>query len=243
MSHISQHRLSQSDFAVEYERALGIFHTLRDEYSRRTFSGQKFVITSEITRRLRATAEFPSQRYANALDQLRVAGHHARSVRPPDMRAEHFDNYLSVFYILVELDCLKYVSLFIDQGLNDQSLPIEFDDLKRTINIPAENDFHARFFHEQYRWCPMLFSLNMDGNCSKSNRVIPFCRKEKIEPRLGGFTPSSHISTLWKVEVPEELVAEPLRERVEHSRLQRQVKGAYNEITTVRVSFRAGYVK
>lgn len=191
---------------------------------------------SEVTRRLREKSEPSNHDYCNDLEQLRVTAHHSYYPDPPHLRREDLDKYLSVFYILVELGCPNYMSLFIDKGLDDQHLPITVEDLKSKIRTPMELNaeaFYENFFREQYRWCPMVFDLNMGGNGFKNNPIVPLCSKEKIEPRRGGLAPG-HISTLWKVEVPEELVTERLRDKVEHSRVQRQVEGT-DEMVTVSV--------
>ncbi|KAK7753926.1 hypothetical protein SLS62_004024 [Diatrype stigma] len=137
------------------------------------------------------------------------------------------DDYLSVFYILIELNCTRYIGLFRDKGLDDHHLPITLGDLKSKIEIQTSdgNGFHERFFNEQYRWCPMVFDLNMSSNGSRDNPVIPLCRKERIEPRRDGYKALNHISTLWKVEVPEELITERLRDKIEHAKLPQTLEG------------------
>lgn len=239
MFQASQRHSSQTYFAAEYDTALNRFRALRDEYGRKTSCGREFVIVSEVTRRLRKRSEAynhgSSDHYCSDLEHLRITAHHAHFSYPPDLHPEDLDKYLSVFYILIELGCPQHIRLFLDRGLDDQHLPIALEDLKSKISLPPtsdEDNFHESFFREQYRWSPMVFDLNMGGNDSKHDPVIPLYRKEKIEPRRGGSAPG-HISTLWKVEVPEELVTERLRDKIANAQIQRQVEGT-DEIATVK---------
>ena len=219
-------------YGNQYSIARSRFQSLVDEYRRTTSTGKDFILVSEVTRRLLKKSESSDHRHNDDLEHLRITGHHRHFKSPPSFQASHIDEYQSVFYTLVDIDCPHLIDQFLKRGINDWLLPASLDVLQKNIETD-ETDFHKRFLREQYRWCPLMFDLKMNHSSSTSDRIVPLCLKEKIEPRRGICTRPEHISTLWKVEVPEELVTRKLRDRIEHSRVQRDVEGPGNEIVTV----------
>ena len=189
-----------------------------------------------MTRRLREKSGPFNHVHNSDLEHLRVTAHHRHSRGVPYFRTEDFDRYQAVFYTLVELDYPQYIRHFLENGLDDQKLPIPLEDLKRIIQVD-DNGFLQKFAREQYRWCPLVFDLNMNNNGFRPDRIIPLCRKEKIEPRRGIYKRHGHISTLWKVEVPDELITNHLRDRVMHSKIQRKVEGTDDESVVVSVTY------
>lgn len=229
-------RSPQAFYEAKYRRALEHFRSLSDEYRRTTYCGREFIIVSEVTRRLREKSGSLDHELANDLEHLRITAHHRHSTSVPRFRTKDFDEYQSVFYTLVELDYPQYINKFLDNGLDDQKLPISLDDLQRMIKTD-HNGFHEQFLQVQYRWCPLVFDINMNSNGSTLDRIIPLCHKEKIEPRRGIYARPRHISTLWKVEVPEELVTSRLQEQVKHARIKREIENTDGETVYVRVPY------
>ncbi|KAI0024210.1 hypothetical protein F4780DRAFT_776037 [Xylariomycetidae sp. FL0641] len=219
--------MEPSDFAAEFKVARQEFLALRARFTRSTYAGHEFVLVGEVTAALGKRSDTCADRYSNDLERLANTGHHTHYLHQPELSMAELQNYLSVFYTLVEMDCPHYICLFRERGLDDHSLPLDLDTFQRTIRageVADYGNFFLNFHARQRAWSPVTFDLHM--GTSYNQRIVPLCRKTKIEPYRDGYIPEEKDSTLWKVEIPEELMTTRLKDKLTFAMVQRELDTA-----------------
>ncbi|UQC73822.1 uncharacterized protein CLUP02_00469 [Colletotrichum lupini] len=230
---------SKSDFKLQYQIALSEFVEIRREETRTSACKQKFVLVDNVTKRLKSRSATCSTQYDNNLDRLQRTAYLQYELEPPQMRAQHYeeDEYLAIFYTLLDIQAPSLINLFRDNGLN--KLPIELTYLKKCIKPPPKprfHDFHERFYKTQFDWCPIRFDMGMRQ--VYRDAVSPLSRKEKITPYREGKGPKENNATLYAIDVPEELVGRQLREKMASAKIERQGEGRNGKGLTYRFALK-----
>ncbi|CAO2655474.1 Nn.00g105380.m01.CDS01 [Neocucurbitaria sp. VM-36] len=113
------------------------------------------------------------------------------------------DCCLIVFSILLDLELGHLIDLFSKKMIVDRRLPEDLLSLKKKLqSLPDGEHVAERFNQRQWKFCPAIFSLNMENEYFE-DRIIPICRKTSLNS--GG---TAHV---WQIVVQEEFVDRKLR--------------------------------
>jgi len=220
-------------YKEEYRIALAEFHEHRKCYERTVLDNKKCIAVDLLTARLQEPYE-ADKRYHHDLHRLLFTEHHSRSSQPPSMQLGDLMPYCRIFCILLSIGYPKLAELFEHKGLDDSKLPIDRATLAKEIEQRAiwkalgdDNylTFYDQFCKEQYAWCPVVLDFHMRLPCH--NEILPFYRKEKIQPYKDELVTDD--VTLWKIDVLEEFISQNLRKKLDES-LWRQHEAATGQV-------------
>ncbi|KAF4899595.1 Serine/threonine-protein kinase mph1 [Colletotrichum fructicola] len=212
-------REQRSGFERQYDAAYHEFEALRKKNTRISACGQEFVLADNVTKALMKQSPARSDGYDHDLHRLGHTAYHRENSAPPQMMKHEYQEYLLVFYTLLDIGAPSLVHQFRDSGRNSDFLPIDMVDLKRNIDPPSDfENFHQKFYDRQFAWCPIKLELGM---CRKFHRSIsPFSRKAKMEPYRDDAGARHNNANLYTIEVLEELVGPNLRTKMSSARFE-----------------------
>jgi hypothetical protein len=184
--------------------------------------GRSYVLISKLLEWWESAATFQGHSMTQASRLLHYAyrdvPYHSRYMN----REKLFDSppCIIVFTILLKISCGDLVHLFRILQKFDKDLPIGIESLKSAFNrmatkrerprdISNPDDLAAAFHKEQWKFCPVKFSLR-DCPDFGPNHIIPIHKKEIISKKGG-------TAELWQIEVFKEFVAENLQGAVKSS--------------------------
>ena len=195
------------DDTIDYQAEIDYFHRLRDaniRYEASDIGGRAFVLVPNVTDALLQ----PCPTFEDKLTRLLWAAYGQIDGQAPQVKATQLHGHLPVFYALLDLDLGHRIHEFLDDNLKD--LPIPKHKLEKFLD-PVIMDI---FFDQQWRWCPMVFRWRMYGRLEYKEYIVPIVARTKIEPSRDGLPKSDRKAALWIVEVPTELVEEPIKEKL-----------------------------
>ncbi|GKT46580.1 uncharacterized protein ColSpa_06761 [Colletotrichum spaethianum] len=218
------------NFNEQFKAALEEFDIIRKEETRISASGEEFVLVENVTKRLTSALPSPAYQtdsmYVDKLDRLAQTAYFQHNSNPPHLRRRDYDDYLSVFYILLDIGAPALIHQFRECNFNTDALPIDYPRLLRYIPSPSRfADFHKRFYKQQFCWCPIRFEMGMGRKYPDC--ISPFSFKHKITPYRDGKGPRENTASLYEIDVPEELVGPELRKSMASARVERQEKGTH----------------
>ncbi|KAI1339834.1 hypothetical protein F5Y15DRAFT_415753 [Xylariaceae sp. FL0016] len=218
-------KYTNHDYAKDHDIALSEFREHRQACERKAFDGRKFVLVNALTARLQDRSSTCTEHYKHDFDRLYKTAFFKQSPEPPSIRLDDLNaRFLRVFYILLDVGhsmIRQFMELFHSQGLGDAALPLDESYLMAKVRdhlsprSPEEPYLGVcrSFCRMQYDWCPLEFELPMASPSVK--HILPFYRKERIDPyRKEKSHPDSN-ATLWAVDVPDELIGPELRKTLD----------------------------
>lgn len=121
---------------------------------------------------------------------------------------------LVVFCVLLDIENGRLIETAIKRDMQDQSLPIHLHLLRSQLaSIPGLHDPESlaqKFWKRQWAFCPAKFRLNSTTEYLP-NVIVPIIKKEAINTKGG-------TASVWQIEVLEEFIDQPLRDKVASSR-------------------------
>jgi hypothetical protein len=122
-------------------------------------------------------------------------------------------NIALVFCILLELGLGRLIVSFISHGISDDSIPISVEDLRilSTDLRVSETKLTIDFFEMQWRFCPVVFELDMDGEWLPE-MIVPICSQNLIA--------EGRTARVYEVSIPEDFVGTRLRQALPTSRYE-----------------------
>lgn len=130
---------------------------------------------------------------------------------------------LLVFSILLACGSGKFIHQFRSHDIIDRHLPMDLAQLRkkiRAMNLSDQPGLADRFDSLQWQFFPVKLEFD-DQNVYPEKRILPICKKEKINEKGG-------TAQLYQIAVQEEFVGPNLRSAVASSRYED------NEFGTVR---------
>ena len=169
--------------------------------------GRSYVLVAKLTKWLRSKVG-----YTIRASRLLQAAYRDRAKPGLPITAEQLipgEHYccLIVFSILLKIGAGQLVHTFQRAEIVDGALPIDLRSLKIKLAAVDSNiaeELISKFDEMQWRFCAVKFDLDISRDYVK-NRIIPICRKERINSKGG-------TAQLWQIEVQEEFVGHKLRE-------------------------------
>lgn len=176
----------------------------------RTVSGKSFVLTEQLKIWLNARSDgrdtkTPLEIFFDAV--VASAGSEDQTM------LSIMPNAALVFCILLELGLGKLIVSFTRHGISDKSIPIQLQDLRNLSRVlgVSETKLAADFFEMQWRFCPAVFELDMDGEWLPE-MILPICSQNLIA--------EGRTARVYEVSIPEDFVGTRLRQTLPSSRYE-----------------------
>lgn len=205
--------MSFSETEEFYQNSIASFKSLRSKYERHQASdigGRPFILVSAVDAEMKSSSLLVNLLQASY-------GRHQNSL--PNHKPGQVQEFLPIFYTLLDLDCGHLIDRFIYHTPPLQ-LPIEMIVLERMF--PADlrdplTEFHfgqlaARFYNQQWHWCALQFRYRTGSKIEHHEHIIPITARSRIEPARDSVQNTDRKTTLWVVEIPVECVDDDLRE-------------------------------
>ena len=196
-----------SDHPIGYQSEIKYFHQLRDANIRQDIGGRAFVLVPNVTEALLQ----PCLQFGDKLSRLLWTAYDRIDNQAPQIKPTQLHSNLPVLYTLLDLDIGHRIHKFLDDNLTD--LPIDKDRLGKVL----DDELVEKFYERQWRWCPMVFSWRMYGKLEFQEYIVPIEARKRIEPSRDGLQKVDRKATIWIIEVPTELVDNPLKEKLRPS--------------------------
>lgn len=192
---------------IDYQAEIEYFRRVRNAnicHEKLDKGERAFVLVPNVTEALLK----PDHPFEDRLTKLLWAAYDHIDGQAPQIKANQIHDHLPLFYALVDLDLGHRIHDFLDDNLKD--LPISREKLEKLLD-PENVDL---FFDQQWRWCPMVFKWRNYGRLEFQEYIVPIVGRTMIEPSRDGLPKSDRKATLWIVEVPTEMVEEPIKEKL-----------------------------
>lgn len=168
-----------------FDQALVDFERKVHDLTRNAVDGRSYILveTLQIWMRDPSLTKLETKFVTNT-DLLAHAAYYGRHDFPPikpSRICEPGQNCcLIVFSILLNLELGYLIDVFARKDILDRRLPEDLASLKQKLKKLENGEQIAERFNErQWRYCPAMFSLDMEGEYFES-RIIPICRKFPI---------------------------------------------------------------
>ncbi|KAI0857438.1 hypothetical protein F4860DRAFT_359654 [Xylaria cubensis] len=182
---------------------------MRLEWTRETVDGRKYIRTRRMIEWMRAAD--PTNGGLLLENVYEAYRKPSRVFLPVEWEEISDGNYIVMFGFLIDLGYGHLIHIFRQHNIQDNDLckpasPVKRSMLEAKIQNPADlQSFMDNFEHRRWEFGPVEFHQGMDLNLNDGQRVLPFCRRQRINDK--GAT-----ADLYEVTVEEDFITGSLRE-------------------------------
>ncbi|KAI0544117.1 hypothetical protein F4679DRAFT_566078 [Xylaria curta] len=193
---------------------------MRRKWMGETVHGRKYIRTRRMIEWMRATVPDGVTTTTNGgllLEHVYEADRKPSTVFCPVEWEQISDgNYIVIFGFLTDLGYGHLIDIFRQHNIQDNDLckpasPVKRSVLEEKFQNPTDlQAFMDNFEHRRWEFCPVEFYEGIDLDLNDGQRVLPFCRMQRINDK--GAT-----ADLYEVSVEEDFIARSLHEVIKSS--------------------------